>query len=105
LAHSEHLRSQLADYANYEAQFADETLLNCGIIGGNALLMMDVIERLCAIHEQANSENKTAYTGDMGAFNYLLRTQFNSRVRHGFPVNTIFKGYEEDRTDCWFRHK
>lgn len=105
LAHSEHLRSQLADYANYEAQYANETLLNCGIIGGNARLMMDFIERLCGIHEQANSENKTAYTGDMGAFNYLVRTQFNSQVRHGSPVNTIFKGYEEDRTDCWFRHK
>jgi hypothetical protein len=26
-------------------------------------------------------------------------------LRHGFPVNTVFKAYEETRSDCWFRHK
>jgi hypothetical protein len=41
----------------------------------------------------------------MGAFNYLARTKFNDRLRHGFPVNTVFKAYEEARSDCWFRHK
>jgi len=41
----------------------------------------------------------------MGAFNYLTRTQFNEQIIHGTPVNTVFKGYENERTDCWFRHK
>jgi hypothetical protein len=26
-------------------------------------------------------------------------------LHHGFPVNTVFKAYEETRSDCWFRHK
>jgi hypothetical protein len=57
------------------------------------------------IHQFANIDNKTAFTGDMGAFNYIARTQFNNQLIHGAPVNTLFKGYENDREDCWFRHK
>jgi hypothetical protein len=41
----------------------------------------------------------------MGAFNYLVRTQFNHQLLHGAPVNTVFKMYETERNDCWFRHK
>jgi len=105
IAHSEHLRNNIIDYADYENAFANETLLNCGIIGGSAPLFFDFLQQLCEIHQNANRDNKTAYTGDMGAFNYLVRTKFNEQIIHGAPVNTIFKGYENDRTDCWFRHK
>jgi hypothetical protein len=105
LAHSENLRKNIADYAAYEREFGNETLLNCGIIGGSASLFFDFLEQLCAIHEQANRNNETAYTGDMGAFNYLARTKFNQQVIHGAPVNTVFKQYETNRNDCWFRHK
>ncbi len=104
-AHSAHLRSKIADYAAYEIAFKHAPLLNCGIIGGNIAVMQPFIEKLAGIHQQFNHDNQTAYTGDMGAFNYLMRTQFNDLVFHGSPVNTIFKAYELDRTDCWFRHK
>jgi hypothetical protein len=104
-AHSTHLRNNIADYAEYEEKFKDEPLLNCGIIGGYAPLMIDFIQQLCTIHERANQHNLTAFTGDMGAFNYLVRTQFNDKIHHGAPVNTVFKSYENDRADCWFRHK
>jgi hypothetical protein len=105
VAHGEHLRNNIPDYSDYESNFGNETLLNCGIIGGSASLFFDFIQQLCAIHQHANCENKTAYTGDMGAFNYLARTKFNSQIIHGAPVNTVFKGYENNRNDCWFRHK
>ena len=105
LAHATHLREQMADYRAYEEQFAKETLLNCGIIGGSFPVFFDFLQQLCEIHETYNRTNKTAYTGDMGAFNYLARTRFNENLRHGFPVNTVFKAYENDRMDCWFRHK
>ena len=105
IAHAENLRKNISDYAAYESAFGNETLLNCGIIGGSASLLFDFLQQLCAIHQHANSNNKTAYTGDMGAFNYLARTKFNSQIIHGAPVNTVFKGYENNRTDCWFRHK
>jgi len=105
IAHAENLRNNIPDYAAYESVFGNETLLNCGIIGGSAYLLFDFLQELCAIHQQANRNNKTAYTGDMGAFNYLVRTAFNEQLIHGSPVNTVFKGYENDRNDCWFRHK
>lgn len=105
LAHAEHLRNNIADYAAYESNFGDQTLLNCGIIGGHATLFFDFLQQLCAIHQNANRENKTAYTGDMGAFNYLARTKFNAQLIHGSPVNTVFKQYENERNSCWFRHK
>lgn len=103
--HAAHLRSRIADYADYEARFAQDTLLNCGIIGGSVSVMQSFIEKLCGIHQRYNVDNNTAYTGDMGAFNYLVRTQFNADLVHGPPVNTQFKAYESTRTDCWFRHK
>ena len=103
--HSTNLRNNISDYAEYEIMFKSETLLNCGIMGGSAPLIFDFIKKLCAIHEHANSTNQTAFTGDMGAFNYLARTQFNRHLIHGTPVNTVFKNYENERQDCWFRHK
>ncbi len=105
IAHAENLRKNISDYAAYESAFGNETLLNCGIIGGSASLLFDFLQQLCAIHQHANSNNKTAYTGDMGAFNYLARTAFNEQLIHGAPVNTVFKEYENNRNDCWFRHK
>jgi hypothetical protein len=103
--HAAHLRSKIADYQRYEENFKEAVLLNCGIIGGNVQVMQSLIGQLCAIHEKYNSDNQTAYTGDMGAFNYLIRTQFNEQVLHGPPINTIFKEYQAERKDCWFRHK
>lgn len=105
VAHSTHLRTQISDFVEYENRFGQDVLLNCGIIGGNAPLFKDFIQKLCIIHKQANSNNQTAFTGDMGAFNYLARTQYNEQLKYGAPVNTIFKMYEKHRTDCWFRHK
>lgn len=104
-AHGTHLRDKIADYTHFEAIFAKDTLLNCGIIGANAALFYQFMQQLCAFHEVGNRDNKTEYTGDMGVFNYVARTQFNSQLIHGAPVNTVFKNYETERSDCWFRHK
>lgn len=105
IAHSTHFRCQIEDFEKYENTFGQMTLLNCGIIGGNIEVMLDFLTRLTILHATYNQSNPTAYTGDMGAFNYLIRTQFARKVIHGFPVNTEFKAFEEDRKDCWFRHK
>ncbi len=103
--HAMHLRSKINDYAEYEENFKTAILLNCGVVGGNITVMKSLLEKLCRIHENYNTDNNTAYTGDMGAFNYLARTQYNGCIIHGAPVNTIFKMYETGRKDCWFRHK
>ena len=105
LEHSAHLRNNIADYAAYEEIFKDAQLLNCGIIGGNVKTMKEFIEELASIHEKYNQQNETAFTGDMGAFNYLARTKFNNLICHGEPVNTVFKAFEQNNSNCWFKHK
>ncbi|MCF8321941.1 MAG: hypothetical protein K9I26_02215 [Flavobacterium sp.] len=102
--HSTHFRNLITDYANFETDFKYETLLNCGVIGGSITVMQSFIAKLWAIHKRYNSENKTLFTGDMGAFNYLVRTQYNKQLIHGNPVNTVFKKYENSDS-CWFKHK
>ena len=105
IAHAEHLRNKITDYANYEEEFKTSTLLNCGVFGGSFEVMYSFLQKLCFIHQNYNADNKTAYTGDMGAFNYLIRTQFNGVVLHGAPINTVFKAYDVNNEACWFRHK
>ncbi len=104
-AHSEHLRSKISNYKLYEEKYYNSTLLNCGVIGGNIKVMAEFIRKLANIHRLYNTDNKTTYTGDMGAFNYLIHTEFDDRYLHGTPINTEFKAYQTERTDCWFRHK
>lgn len=102
--HGQHLRNKISDYALFETDFKDEVLLNCGIIGGTIAVMKPFIQKLWAIHRKYNCDNKTLFTGDMGAFNYLVRTQYNDKLIHGSPVNTEFKRYEINDS-CWFKHK
>lgn len=102
--HGEHLRNKIPDYAIYEEKFKNHTLLNCGIVGGNSAVMKAFIADLWSIHSSYNNDNATKFTGDMGAFNYLVRTKYNSQILHGSPVNTEFKKYTSD-TNCWFQHK
>lgn len=103
--HNTHLRNSIEGFANYETENKQKTLLNCGIIGGNLQTMLTLTNNLSNIHSQITIHNQTAYTLDMGAFNYIARTQFADQLIHGAPVNTQFKSYETERIDCWFRHK
>jgi hypothetical protein len=103
--HCEHLRHNIKDFGLFEEKFKYKTLLNCGIIGGNIILMSTLIEKLWQIHENYNTNNKTNFTGDMGAFNYLIRTQFNENIVHGKPINTVFKEFDTENVECWFSHK
>ena len=102
--HAQHLRSKIPDYTTYEANFKNATLLNCGVIGGNFSIVHPFIDELWSIHRQYNIDNDTPYTGDMGAFNFLARTRYQSKLIHGNPVNTEFKSYTADKV-CWFKHK
>lgn len=105
LEHGTYLRENLPGYADFETTHAQDPLLNCGVIGGNTAVMRPLMRHLTEIHTTYTAHNTTAFTLDMGAFNYVARTEFGQRILHGPPVNTVFKAYEQDRSDCWFRHK
>ncbi len=102
--HGCHLREKIQDYAEIEEKFKSETLLNCGIVGGSQLRMQILLEQIWEIHATYNYDNKTAFTGDMGAFNYVIRKLYNEKVVHGSPVNSEFKAYHDNGTN-WFMHK
>lgn len=103
--HSTHLRNSIPEFSSYEQANQHHTLLNCGVIGGTTQVMQPLMDSLAALHRQYTTHNTTPYTLDMGTFNYIARTRFASQLQHGAPINTLFKGYETTRNDCWFRHK
>lgn len=103
--HCTHLRKLIPEFRDFEERYKDEILLNCGVIGGKTDTMLSLLMELSKIHSTITISNDTPFTLDMGAFNFVARTKFKHRIRHGFPINTQFKGYESERTDCWFRHK
>ena len=103
--HSTFLRQRIAGYSDYEARYQHATLLNCGIFGGGTKLIKSLVGKLANLHLTYTTHNKTPFTLDMGAFNFIVRTQFGNNLTHGAPVNTVFKKYQTHRTDCWFRHK
>jgi len=103
--HSTYLRQHVAGYRDYEAKYKNEILLNCGIFGGSTKIIASLVAKLANLHLTYTIHNKTPFTLDMGAFNFIVRTQFGNNLMHGRPVNTVFKKYESQRTDCWFRHK
>ena len=102
--HCKHLRNEIENFELFELQNKNNTLLNCGIIGGSLELMQQTLATMVHFHQQCAANNNTPFTLDMGVFNYVMYSQKIS-FHHGFPVNTIFKSYENERTDCWFRHK
>lgn len=103
--HCTHLRNLVAEFSEFEVRNKAEKLLNCGVIGGETDTMLSLLQELSQIHSTITISNQTPFTLDMGAFNFVARTRFADRLKHGFPINTRFKGYEAERIDCWFRHK
>ena len=103
--HDTHLRNLMPGFSDYEKLHQQQTLLNCGVIGGNIAVVKSLLDKMIAMHEAYSFTNKTASTLDMGVFNYVARTTFADKLIHGTPVNTVFKNYEIERNDCWFRHK
>ena len=102
--HGSHLRSKIKDYAEVESENKAQRLLNCGVIGGTIQAIKPLIESIWKIHENYNADNTTSFTGDMGAFNYIIRKNYKNRILHGTPVNSEFKAYFDDGTN-WFMHK
>jgi hypothetical protein len=80
---------------------SDAVIYNAGVIGGSRLKVLEFTEKMSAL--MGVIENRVIDgTVDMPSFNYILHRYF--KPVHGFPVNSVFKAYE-DRNDVWFIHK
>lgn len=79
---------------------SDEQLLNAGILGGSHRIVFSfLLDMVLAIEKLRH--RPIDGTVDMPIFNYVIH-RFNPV--HGYPVNSVFKKYE-DRNDVWFIHK
>lgn len=77
----------------------DKPLLNCGVVGGDRRIVMDLLKDMYQYHF-AKPHDLT----EMGIFNVLLHDKYADRIEYGRKVTSLFKKYEVT-TDAWFRHK
>jgi glycosyltransferase involved in cell wall biosynthesis len=83
--------------------FKDARLLNAGIVGGDFEYAFELIEKM-ADHILKEPNDPLIHT-DMGLINYFARKYYNDVLRHGEPLNTRFKKFEENNRVAWFQHK
>lgn len=74
-------------------------LLNCGVVGGNRQLVMELCRDIYLYHIE-NPQDQT----EMGIFNVLLHSKYSEISESGRHVTSLFKKFER-RTSAWFRHK
>ena len=90
-------------YKTTKEQFKDARLLNAGIVGGDFQYAFELIERMA--NEILKEPNDPTIHTDMGLLNYFVRKYYNDVLRHGEPLNTRFKGFEENNRVAWIQHK
>lgn len=94
---------RIADYRTIINQYKKETLINCGLVGGCADIIVPLIETWSAIHK-----NKTVglrHSTDMAIFNYVARKYYNDVIVHGERINTKFKMFETNNKKAIWKHK
>lgn len=74
-------------------------MLNCGVVGGERRLVMDVCREIYMYHFN-NPQDQT----EMGIFNKLMHQKYGNMLEYGRHVTTLFKKYEA-KSNAWFRHK
>jgi len=92
----------IPDYLEVIQPHKRDTLLNCGIIGGDAKTYRSFLEKFWEVAETA-AKGVTDAT-DMPIGNYVFFKHFNGKIVSGAPINTRFKHFEKVN-GVWFQHK
>lgn len=94
---------RISDYRSIIQKYANETLINCGLVGGTYEIIYRLIEMWANIHK-----TKTVglmHSTDMAIFNYVARKHFNDVIVHGDAINTKFKHFETKNKKSLWKHK
>lgn len=94
---------KIADYRSVIQSHAKERLINCGIVGGTAEIIVPLIERWAKIHREKTAGMRVST--DMAVFNYVVRKHYNDVLVHGEKINTKFKHFEENNKIAIWKHK
>jgi len=89
-------------YKEFLENYANRTLLNAGILGGEVEAVKEFLSALNKLYFD-NKDNISPT--DMPFFNYTAYTLFQDKIVHGAKVNTVFKAYDNKSKNSWFRHK
>jgi hypothetical protein len=92
----------IPDYLEVIQPHKRDTLLNCGIIGGDAKTYRSFLGKFWEVAETA-AKGVTDAT-DMPIGNYVFFKHFNGKIVSGAPINTRFKHFEKVN-GVWFQHK
>ena len=79
-------------------------IYNAGILGGRRDYVLKFLENMVNIFENFDEEQKRENL-NMIVFNYVVYKVFNENVVSGFPLNSDYKKYQNDRKDVCFIHK
>jgi len=92
----------IPDYRQVIEANKDQTLINCGIVGGSYKMAMKYLEKRSYLHNKYT--DGVLKSTDMAVFNYIMWSNFKENMVSGVKVNTKFKVYEKNNIS-WFRHK
>jgi hypothetical protein len=87
----------------YDIINSNNPVLNCGTFGGNREIVLTFLKRFVSIIQKV-ANRPIDINGDIPLFNYVMYRDFPTQFHCGYPVNSVFKAYE-DRNDVWFIHK
>jgi hypothetical protein len=87
---------------NKLSNYANKQIVNAGVLGGDRTLIMEIAEKISHL---LSISNITSTTVDMCTFNHVLYMDYENKLVHGLPVNTVFKSYDIHNKIAWFCHK
>lgn len=94
---------RISDYRTIINQYKNETLINCGLVGGCSDIIEPLIEMWADIHKTKTVGLR--HSTDMAVFNYVARKHFNDVLIHGERINTKFKHFETKNKTAIWKHK
>lgn len=103
----EHPSKRLQDFFT---EHRNDPILNAGVYGGHRETVIEFLHEFIrllqdnAVDRLHKRDQHDLGNGDMGSYNYVLRTRFSGRIVTGPRVTTVFKA--EERNDfSWWKHK
>jgi hypothetical protein len=96
---------KLPDYQPIIEQNKRHVLLNCGIIGGPYIRVLEYLNYICKYQTECNPPNNKSI--DMAIHNYTIFKHFHGRFDFGSHINTDFRANEKEFNNkkALFRHK
>ncbi len=82
--------------------YLSKKVINAGILGGYREYLIDITKKIKDILSESKIKHTTV---DMCVFNHVLYTNYENKLIHGLPVNTVFRANDLNNQIAWFKHK